>query len=74
VSCAHLEPLIAAAAGYCHAGGPIGPGTFEDNNLKFGKRDLIMTGPTLGTNLLSTTLITWKAWYALLESGPHEYF
>ncbi|KAN0129146.1 hypothetical protein V8E53_013017 [Lactarius tabidus] len=60
-----------AAAGYCHAGGPIEPGNFEDNNLKFGKRDTIMIGPTLVTNLLSTTLLAWKAWERRISVRKH---
>jgi hypothetical protein len=69
VSCAHLEPLIAAAAGYGLASGLLS--TFpEDSNLTLGKLDIIMIGPTLGTNLLSTALIAWKAWCAYLASDP----
>jgi len=34
------------------------------------KLDLMTVCPTLGTNLLSTGLIAWKAWYALLVSDP----
>ena len=33
-----------------------------ESNVKIGERALIMGGPTLATNLLSTGLIAWKAW------------
>lgn len=38
----------------------------DESSVKMGERALIMVGPTLGTNLLSTGLIAWKAWYARL--------
>ena len=44
-----------------------------ESNVKIGERALIMGGPTLATNLLSTGLIAWKAWYTPLVSdlqGP----
>ena len=43
---------------------------------KLGERTLVFViGPILATNLLSTGLIDWKAWYALLAaSGPGNYF
>jgi len=34
----------------------------DASSVKLGERALIMVGPTLGTNLLSTGLIAWKAW------------
>ena len=34
----------------------------EDSNVKLGERALILVGPTLATNLLSTGLIAWKFW------------
>ena len=69
VSRAHPEPLIAAAAGYGLASGLLG--TFpEDSNITLGKLDIIMIGPTLGTNLLSTALIAWKAWCVRVAFGP----
>ncbi|KAI0259774.1 hypothetical protein BC834DRAFT_1035748 [Gloeopeniophorella convolvens] len=34
----------------------------DDSNRKLGERALIMVGPTLGTNVLSTSLIGIKAW------------
>ncbi|KAH9058116.1 hypothetical protein EDB87DRAFT_952879 [Lactarius vividus] len=34
----------------------------DESNVKLGERALIMVGPTLATNLLSTGLIVWKAW------------
>jgi hypothetical protein len=39
----------------------------DESPVKMGERALIMVGPTLGTNILSTGLIGWKAWYA----APH---
>ena len=33
---------------------------------------VLLTGPILVTNLLSTGLITWKAWCALLASDPRQ--
>lgn len=35
----------------------------DESGVKLGERALIMVGPTLATNLLSTGLIAWKAWY-----------
>ncbi|KAI0273921.1 hypothetical protein BGY98DRAFT_997854 [Russula aff. rugulosa BPL654] len=35
----------------------------DESGVKLGERALIMVGPTLGTNLLSTGLIAWKAWH-----------
>ena len=35
----------------------------DASSVKLGERALIMVGPALGTNLLSTGLIAWKAWY-----------
>ncbi|KAH9995256.1 hypothetical protein BJV77DRAFT_1066347 [Russula vinacea] len=34
----------------------------DQSSVKLGERALIMVGPTLGTNLLSTGLIAWKSW------------
>ncbi|KAF8466078.1 hypothetical protein DFH94DRAFT_698583 [Russula ochroleuca] len=34
----------------------------DESSVKLGERALIMVGPTLGTNLLSTGLIAWKSW------------
>jgi hypothetical protein len=42
----------------------------DDTNVKIGERALIMGGPTLATNLLSTGLIAWKAWCGPLASDP----
>ena len=50
---------------------PLGVATsisLDDGNLKLGELDLMMIGPTLATNLLSTGLIAWKAWCAPLAS------
>ena len=69
---AHLEPSIVAAAGFAlptRLGANILPG---ESNEQLGKLDLIMTGPSLATNLLSTTLIACKAWCALLASNPQR--
>jgi hypothetical protein len=59
-----------AAAGYGLASGLLS--TFpEDSNLTLGKLDIIMIGPTLGTNLLSTALIAWKAWQRRISVRKH---
>ena len=72
VSCAYVELLITAAAGYGLASGLLS--TFpEDSDVTLGKLDIIIIGPTLGTNLLSTALIAWKAWCAHLAFDPHDY-
>jgi hypothetical protein len=47
----------------------------DASSVKLGERALIMVGPTLGTNLLSTGLIAWKAWsvYCLqVIDDPHS--
>ena len=36
----------------------------DESNVKLGERALILVGPTLATNLLSTGLIAWKFWCA----------
>jgi hypothetical protein len=38
------------------------PGTQGESNLPEGKVAVIVAGPVLGTNVLSTSLIAWKAW------------
>ncbi|KAH9995237.1 hypothetical protein BJV77DRAFT_1066334 [Russula vinacea] len=38
------------------------PGTQGEQNLEEGKVAVIVAGPMLGTNVLSTFLIAWKAW------------
>ncbi|KAN0129144.1 hypothetical protein V8E53_013015 [Lactarius tabidus] len=43
----------------------------DDTNVKIGERALIMGGPTLATNLLSTGLIAWKAWKRRISVGKH---
>jgi hypothetical protein len=69
--CAHLEPSIAAAAAYAFATGIIFCLIPDDTNPTMGKLDLIVIGPTLATNLLSTGLIALKAWCApLAVSDP----
>ncbi|KAI0245814.1 hypothetical protein BJV78DRAFT_1158349 [Lactifluus subvellereus] len=40
------------------------PGTQGEQNLEQGKVAMIVVGPMLGTNILSTLLIAWKAWCA----------
>ena len=61
---AHLVLLIAGAAGYGIAFGLI-QRSFPAYSLSLGVLDLIVVGPTLATNSLSTGLIAWKAWCAL---------
>lgn len=39
--------------------------------MESGKLDLLMVGPTLGTNLLSTGLIAWKAWQRRISVRKH---
>jgi len=46
--------------------GPSHQSILEESDVKTGERALILAGPTLATNLLSTGLIAWKAWCALL--------
>ncbi len=45
------------------------PGTRGEQNLPEGKLAVIVVGPMLGTNLLSTSLIAWKAWCAAHPRG-----
>jgi hypothetical protein len=40
----------------------VNPGTQGERNLPEGKVAVIVAGPVLGTNVLSTSLIAWKAW------------
>ena len=75
LNCAHRELPFAAAAG-CDLGlslvplfSPSHQSIQDESNVRLGERALIMVGPTLATNLLSTGLIAWKAWYALLASN-----
>ena len=67
---AHLTLLIAGAAGYGIAFGLI-QRSFPAYSLSLGVLDLIVVGPTLATNSLSTGLIAWKAWCAL-ASNPRR--
>ncbi|KAN0141232.1 hypothetical protein V8E53_000988 [Lactarius tabidus] len=48
-----------------------GPSPQDEGYVKWGERDLIMGGPTLGTNLLSTGLIAWKAWQRRISVRKH---
>jgi hypothetical protein len=41
------------------------PGTRGQQNLNEGKLAVIIVAPMLGTNVLSTSLIAWKAWYVV---------
>jgi len=43
----------------------------DESGVKMGERVLIMFGPTLGTNLLSTGLIAWKAWQHRIAVQKH---
>ncbi len=68
--CTHRQRTLTAAAG-CDLGLSLAPlfspshqSIQDESNVKLGERALIMVGPTLATNLLSTGLIAWKAWYA----------
>ena len=38
------------------------PGTQGEEHLPEGRLAIIVVGPMLGTNVLSTCLIAWKAW------------
>ena len=38
------------------------PGTQGEEHLPEGRLAIIVVGPMLGTNVLSTSLIAWKAW------------
>lgn len=38
------------------------PGTQGEEHLPEGKLAVIVVGPMLGTNVLATSLIAWKAW------------
>jgi len=71
-TCAHLQFVMAAAAAFDLVLnlGPLFDSSHkniqDESGVKMGERVLIMFGPTLGTNLLSTGLIAWKAWCARL--------
>jgi len=43
----------------------------DESNVKFGERALILGGPTLATDILSTGLIAWKAWQRRITVGKH---
>ncbi len=45
-----------------------GPSPQDEDYVKWGGRDLVTCGPTLGTNLVSAGLIAWKAWWATFAS------
>ena len=65
--CPYLELSIAVAAGCAVAYGTK-RGVFSINysNTSVGKLSFIVAGPTLGSNMLGTSFIAWKAWYARL--------
>ena len=42
------------------------PGPQAGDGIDEGKVAAIVVGPMLGTNILSTSLIAWKAWYVLI--------
>jgi hypothetical protein len=69
-----IEPSIAAAAGFAFVSDLVTELSpyqlFPDPTL--GKHELIMIGPTVATNLLSTGLIAWKAWCASPASDPQQ--
>jgi hypothetical protein len=71
--CAHLELSIAGAAGCSVVLYTIeGESPAADGILSSVEFEAILVVPTLCTNLLSTGLIAWKAWYALLASNPRQ--
>ena len=45
------------------------PGTQAGDGIDEGKVASIVVGPMLGTNILSTSLIAWKAWYVSVMNG-----
>ncbi|KAI0258521.1 hypothetical protein BC834DRAFT_1036327 [Gloeopeniophorella convolvens] len=52
-----------AAAGYdLKLAIEVHPGSQDEQGLQEGTVALVIVGPMLGTNLLSTSLIAWKAW------------
>ena len=72
--------MLAAAAG-CDLGLSLAPlfnpshqSIQDESGVKLGERALIMVGPTLGTNLLSTGLIAWKAWYVHRNMKAYRLF
>jgi hypothetical protein len=72
--------MSAAAAG-CDLGLSLAPlfnpshqSIQDESGVKLGERALIMVGPTLGTNLLSTGLIAWKSWYVYCAWRPTNFF
>ena len=45
------------------------PGTQGGRGIDEGKVAAIVVGPMLGTNILSTSLIAWKAWYVSVTNS-----
>ena len=69
--CAHLELSIAGAAGCSLVLYTIeGESPAANGILSSVEFEAILVVPTLCTNLLSTGLISWKAWCARLASNP----
>jgi hypothetical protein len=50
------------------------PGTNGEENLPEGKLAVVIVAPVLGTNVLSTSLIAWKAWCAAHPRETHFSF
>ena len=71
---AHLRLSIAAAAVCSMCFGIIDGGGTSIFGFRLSEVDFetILVVPTLGTNLLSTGLISWKAWCALLVFDPRH--
>ena len=71
--CAHLELLVAGAAGYSLVFSIVeGASPAAEGSLSSVEIETILVVPTLCTNLLSTGLIAWKAWCVLLASNPRQ--
>ena len=70
--CSHLQLSIAASAGYAIATGLVSNLSPDNTSLTSAKHDLILIGPIVATNLLSTGLTFWRAWCALLASDPRR--
>ena len=71
--CAHLELSITGTAGYSLMFDIVeGASPAAEGSLSSVEIETILVVPTLCTNLLSTGLIAWKAWYALLASSTRQ--
>ena len=61
---AHLDGGFIAACIYdIKLALEVHPGTRGQERLSEGQLAVIIVGPMLGTNILSTALIAWKAWW-----------